>query len=255
MAAEVVGDRRGFHNNNVTYFMVRAYSGIRRTMTRAMTRPYDRSAMAAPTTESTVASTTNADRRWRPDGSTVRRLALASLVANIGIVATGGLVRLTNSGLGCPTWPRCEKGDFVPTKKLSWHGAVEFGNRMLIGIVLVAAVAVFVAAVRQRDAGPAAAAIRRWAWVTLLGVPAQIVMGGLVTLTNLNPWVVAAHFMLSMLLDRRKYRVVVAHPDTCRHGSTKSTAHRAPAGRGRVGAHVLRVRRRHAGYRERPARG
>jgi heme a synthase len=153
--------------------------------------------MAAPTTESTVAPTTTVDAHWRPSASTVRRLAFASLIANIGIVATGGLVRLTNSGLGCPTWPRCEKGDFVPTKALSWHGAVEFGNRMLTGIVLVAVIAVFVAVVRVR---PVDAILKRWAWINLLGVPAQVVMGGLVTLTKLNPWVVAPHFLLSMIL-------------------------------------------------------
>jgi cytochrome c oxidase assembly protein subunit 15 len=118
-------------------------------------------------------------------------------VTNVGIVSTGGLVRLTDSGLGCPTWPRCESGDFVPTQAASWHGAIEFGNRMLTGVVLAAVVAVFVAAVRMR---PADRQIRRWAWITLLGVPAQIVMGGLVTLTKLNPWVVAPHFLLSMAL-------------------------------------------------------
>ena len=127
----------------------------------------------------------------------MRRLALASLIANIGIVATGGLVRLTNSGLGCPTWPRCESTDFVPTNALSWHGAVEFGNRMLTGVVLAVVAAVFIAAIRLR---PAHREIRRWAWVTLLGVPAQVVMGGLVTLSKLNPWVVAPHFLLSMVL-------------------------------------------------------
>jgi cytochrome c oxidase assembly protein subunit 15 len=159
--------------------------------------------MAMPTSRPTSRSTTRAAAsgstagRRRPSLVTVRRLALVSLVANIGIVATGGLVRLTNSGLGCPTWPRCESGDFVPAKALSWHGAIEFGNRMLTGVVLAAAVAVFVAAVRLR---PPNRQIRGWAWVTLLGIPAQIVMGGLVTLSKLNPWVVAPHFLLSMLL-------------------------------------------------------
>jgi cytochrome c oxidase assembly protein subunit 15 len=157
--------------------------------------------MAMPTARSTARSaapgSTRTVGRRRPSLVTVRRLALVSLVANIGIVATGGLVRLTNSGLGCPTWPRCESGDFVPTKALSWHGAIEFGNRMLTGVVLAAAVAVFVAALRLR---PSDREIRRWAWVTLLGIPAQIVMGGLVTLTKLNPWVVAPHFLLSMML-------------------------------------------------------
>lgn len=157
--------------------------------------------MAAPTAESAAPqSRETPDRAAAPRGPsllTVRRLALASLIANIGIVATGGLVRLTNSGLGCPTWPRCESGDFVPTEALSWHGAVEFGNRLLTGVVLAVVAAVFVAAVRLRPADPR---IRRWAWITLLGIPAQIVMGGLVTLTKLNPWMVAPHFLLSMLL-------------------------------------------------------
>jgi heme a synthase len=153
--------------------------------------------MATSTARSAAPESTTADERWRPSLVTLRRLALTSLVANIGIVATGGLVRLTNSGLGCPTWPRCESGDFVPTKALSWHGAIEFGNRMLTGVVLAAVVAVFIAALRLR---PPDHQIRGWAWVTFLGIPAQIVMGGLVTLTKLNPWVVAPHFLLSMML-------------------------------------------------------
>lgn len=153
--------------------------------------------MATSTARSAAPDSTAARDRWRPSVATLRRLALTSLVANIGIVATGGLVRLTNSGLGCPTWPRCESGDFVPTKALSWHGAIEFGNRMLTGVVLAAAVAVFIAALRLR---PPDRRIRQWAWVTLLAIPAQIVMGGLVTLSKLNPWVVAPHFLLSMVL-------------------------------------------------------
>ena len=188
-----LGDRCGFHNDNVTYFAAAPYSGIRRTPTR----PYDRSAMAAPTTESAVASTARADARWRPTASTVRRLALASLVANIAIVATGGLVRLTNSGLGCPDWPNCSGGSLVATGKVSWHKAVENTNRGLTGVIMIAVVAVFIAAYRERPARPA---VRWWAWVTLLGVPAQAVLGGISVLTDLNPWVVCAHFLLSMAL-------------------------------------------------------
>jgi cytochrome c oxidase assembly protein subunit 15 len=127
----------------------------------------------------------------------MRRLALASLVVNIGIVATGGLVRLTNSGLGCPDWPDCSGGSLVATGKVSWHKAVENTNRGLTFVVLAAVLAVFVAAYRELPARPA---VRRWAWVTLLGVPAQAVLGGITVLTHLNPWVVAGHFMLSMVL-------------------------------------------------------
>ena len=191
--SRAVGDRRGFHNDNVTYFMAGAYSGIR----QAMMRPYDQSAMAAPTTESAVASTAKAGARWRPAPQLVRRLALASLVANIGIVATGGLVRLTNSGLGCPDWPNCSGGSLIATGKVSWHKAVEDTNRALSAVLLIAVAAVFIAVWRT---APRSALLIRWAWVTLVGIPAQAVMGGLVTRTHLNPWVVAPHFLLSMIL-------------------------------------------------------
>jgi heme a synthase len=127
----------------------------------------------------------------------MRRLAFAALVANIGIVVTGGLVRLTNSGLGCPDWPDCSGGSLVATGKVSWHKAVENTNRGLTIVVLAAVLAVFVAAYRELPARPA---VRRWAWVTLLGVPAQALLGGITVLSHLNPWVVAGHFMLSMLL-------------------------------------------------------
>jgi heme a synthase len=134
---------------------------------------------------------------WRPSALVMRRLAFAALVANIGIVATGGLVRLTNSGLGCPDWPDCSGGSLVATGKVSWHKAVENTNRGLTIVVLAAVLAVFVAAYRELPARPA---VRRWAWVTLLGVPAQALLGGITVLTHLNPLVVAGHFMLSMLL-------------------------------------------------------
>jgi cytochrome c oxidase assembly protein subunit 15 len=127
----------------------------------------------------------------------VRRLALTSLVANIGIVSTGGLVRLTNSGLGCPSWPDCSSGDLVPVRALSSHKAIEFGNRALTTVLLIAVAAVFVAAWR---AAPHRAGLVRWAWVTLLGVPAQVLVGGVLIFTHLNPLAVAGHFMLSMVL-------------------------------------------------------
>jgi cytochrome c oxidase assembly protein subunit 15 len=135
--------------------------------------------------------------QWRPTSITVRRLALASLIANIVIVSTGGLVRLTSSGLGCPSWPDCSPGSLVPTNQLSWHKGIEFGNRMLTYVVVAAVVAVFIAVSRAQ---PRREEVRRWAWVTLLGVPAQIVLGGILIYTKLNPFAVAAHFMLSMSL-------------------------------------------------------
>ena len=133
----------------------------------------------------------------RPTPATVRRLALTGLIANIGIVSTGGLVRLTNSGLGCPSWPDCSSGDLVPVRALSAHKAIEFGNRTLTVVLVMAVAAVFLAVWRTT---PRQAALVRWAWVTLLGVPAQIVVGGVLIFTHLNPLAVAGHFMLSMLL-------------------------------------------------------
>jgi cytochrome c oxidase assembly protein subunit 15 len=133
----------------------------------------------------------------RPAPATVRRLALTSLIANVGIVSTGGLVRLTNSGLGCPSWPDCSSGDLVPVRALSSHKAIEFGNRSLTILLVIAVAAVFLAVWRTT---PRQAGLVRWAWITLLGVPAQILVGGVLIFTHLNPLAVAGHFMLSMVL-------------------------------------------------------
>ena len=161
---------------------------------------------ASVTTAATVAPTTVTagaagrvvrPERLRPSLVTVRRLALAAVVANIAIVASGGLVRLTGSGLGCPSWPDCVGSSLAPTRQLSWHKYVEFGNRLFTYVVLAAVVAALVAVLRSR---PRPDGLRMWAWLSFLGVPAQAVMGGISVLTDLNPWVVAGHFVLSMLL-------------------------------------------------------
>jgi cytochrome c oxidase assembly protein subunit 15 len=127
------------------------------------------------------------------------------LVGNIGIVVTGGLVRLTGSGLGCPTWPRCTEDSFVSHPELGVHGAIEFGNRLLTFVLILIAVLTLVSAVLYRDtAGTDPAGQRRsqrWlAAVMVLGIPAQGVVGGLTVLTGLNPYLVGLHLLLSMLL-------------------------------------------------------
>ncbi len=128
----------------------------------------------------------------------VRRAAMVSLVANIGIVLTGGIVRVTGSGLGCPDWPACSGTSVVPAaEELQWHTAIEFGNRLLTFAVLAAAVAV-VWAVR-RDA-PGRRDLRGLAWAQPAGVLGQAVLGGVTVLTGLHPLVVAAHFLASMAL-------------------------------------------------------
>lgn len=127
----------------------------------------------------------------------VRRLALASLVANVGIVLTGGTVRLTSSGLGCPTWPRCTDDSYIPTRAAPGHAAIEFGNRTLAFVIGAITLATLVAALRVRPRRPA---VCRLAAVLFLGVPAQAVLGGITVLTGLNPWSVMAHFLLSAAL-------------------------------------------------------
>jgi heme a synthase len=127
----------------------------------------------------------------------MRRLAAASLVANIMLVVTGGAVRLTGSGLGCPTWPRCTDASFVAHDALGVHGFIEFGNRMLTIVLVVVALATWVAALRLR---PARRSIRWLATGLLLGIPVQAVVGGISVLTHLNPWVVSLHLLTSLAL-------------------------------------------------------
>jgi cytochrome c oxidase assembly protein subunit 15 len=117
------------------------------------------------------------------------------LVANTVLVVTGGAVRLTGSGLGCPTWPRCTDSSFTPHGALDIHSAIEFGNRMLTFVLVAVAVATFVAAwsSARRD-------VRLLAFLLALGIPAQAVIGGITVLTDLNPWVVSFHLLCSMAM-------------------------------------------------------
>src|SRR5437773_1186090 len=122
-------------------------------------------------------------RRYLSLPGTLRRLALASVVANVGIVITGGAVRLTGSGLGCPTWPRCTDTSYTATAAMGGHGAIEFGNRMLTGVVGVVALLGLASALLQRPrsrrspAGRSEPGIGR-AVAQRPGVPAARSLGG-----------------------------------------------------------------------------
>ena len=83
----------------------------------------------------------------------LRRWAIASLVANLAIVVTGGLVRVTSSGLGCSTWPQCEPGSYIPHPDAGIHAYIEFGNRLLTFVLVIVAIGTLLAAWRARDAG------------------------------------------------------------------------------------------------------
>ena len=122
-------------------------------------------------------------------------LAVANLLANIGIVVTGAAVRLTDSGLGCPTWPRCSDQSYVAHGELGIHGVIEFGNRTLTFLLAAIAVLCFLAALGARHRRAT-----RLALVIGLGIPLQAVLGGITVLTDLNPWIVSGHFLLSMAI-------------------------------------------------------
>ncbi len=125
----------------------------------------------------------------------IRPAAIASLVVNILIVVSGGVVRLTGSGLGCPTWPRCTEESFVPHRELGIHGAIEFGNRLVTFLVAAVAIATFVIAWKYGRR-----AVTRLALILALGVPAQALIGGVTVLTDLNPWIVAFHLLVSLAM-------------------------------------------------------
>ncbi|MFB9833770.1 COX15/CtaA family protein [Actinoallomurus acaciae] len=140
------------------------------------------------------------DAVWRPTSASMRWLALAGVAGNALIMSTGAAVRVSGSGLGCPTWPQCTGDSLVPShspEHAAVNMAIEFGNRLLTFLVLAVGVAVFVAAVRL---SPRRRDLVRLAVIQPLSVVAQAVVGGIVVLTDLNPAAVSAHFLLSPAL-------------------------------------------------------
>jgi len=127
----------------------------------------------------------------------VRFIAWASLVSQTLIVGTGGAVRLTGSGLGCPTWPRCTPESFVATPEMGIHGIVEFGNRLLTFVLVIIAIVAFAFVVRMRRERPE---LLNLSIALGLGIPAQAIIGGITVLTGLNPWIVGLHFVVSAVL-------------------------------------------------------
>jgi cytochrome c oxidase assembly protein subunit 15 len=114
------------------------------------------------------------------------------------LVVTGGAVRVTGSGLGCPTWPECVPGSYLPVEgqaEGALHAWIEFGNRLLTFALLFAAIATFIAVFRSRRRD-----LRFLASTQVLGILGQGVLGGITVLTDLNPLAVASHFILSIAL-------------------------------------------------------
>lgn len=128
---------------------------------------------------------------------TLRIFAWASFISQVTIIATGGAVRLTGSGLGCPTWPTCTPDSLVPTEELSYHSLIEFGNRLMTGVVGIVALIVFLLVWRMRRQ-------RRdlfiLSFIVGAGVVAQAIVGGITVWTGLNPFIVGFHYVSSLLL-------------------------------------------------------
>jgi cytochrome c oxidase assembly protein subunit 15 len=124
-----------------------------------------------------------------------RLITMAALVLLVAIVVTGAGVRLTGSGLGCTDWPRCTEETFTPSSDL--HAKIEFYNRMITGLVSVVVVLAVLGSLRR------APRRKDLVWLSLGlvgGVIGQIILGGLVVLSDLNPWLVQGHFVVSMVL-------------------------------------------------------
>jgi cytochrome c oxidase assembly protein subunit 15 len=127
----------------------------------------------------------------------LRWATTAALVVSIIIVFTGGVVRVTGSGLGCPTWPSCEVGSLTPTPALGVHAIIEFSNRMMTGVLCAAVAWVIVAARLQK---PRNRTMTRLAWSQFWLVVANAIAGGITVLTALNPYIVAFHFVMAIAL-------------------------------------------------------
>lgn len=127
----------------------------------------------------------------------LRIVAWLSFLAETLIIGTGGAVRLTGSGLGCPTWPTCTADSLVNTPEMGIHGVIEFGNRTLTGLVGILALAVVVLVWRMRRTRRDLFVL---ALVVLGGVVAQAVVGGITVLTGLNPFIVGFHYVVSLIL-------------------------------------------------------
>ncbi|GGZ79793.1 cytochrome b561 [Streptomyces subrutilus] len=135
--------------------------------------------------------------RWTPSPRTVRRAAFAALLMSVAIVVTGGAVRLTGSGLGCDTWPKCTDDSLIATPAQGFHGAIEFGNRMLTYVLCAAVGWAIIAA---RSAKPWRRSLTRLGWLQFALVMGNAVLGGITVMTGLNPYSVAGHFLLATSL-------------------------------------------------------
>ena len=136
-------------------------------------------------------------------GSIAGKVFGSLVFLQIAIVVTGGAVRLTGSGLGCPTWPECTPGSYSPVPHQvegQLHAWIEFGNRLLTFVLLLCALLAFVIAIRVSKNAVMKSRVRLLAALQLIGIFGQGILGGITVLTDLNPIPVAGHFLLSIFL-------------------------------------------------------
>lgn len=153
--------------------------------------------MATQTRSETTPGTRLWDRLPTEVNRTVHTLAWLVFITQVLIVGTGGAVRLTGSGLGCNTWPKCTDDSFVTTPEMGIHGMIEFGNRTLFFVLEIIAIIAFIAVWRLRRER------KDLFWLTLipsLSVFIQAILGGITVLSNLNPYVVGLHYLVSVVL-------------------------------------------------------
>ncbi|WP_051701518.1 COX15/CtaA family protein [Mycetocola saprophilus] len=136
---------------------------------------------------------------WLPQSVNrpVRVFAWLSLIFQTVLIGTGGAVRLTGSGLGCPTWPKCTPESLTSTPEMGIHGIIEFGNRTLTFVLVIIAIGAFLSVWNLRKRR------RDLFWLTFaqgMSIPLQAVLGGIVVLTGLNSYLVGAHFVISLVL-------------------------------------------------------
>jgi cytochrome c oxidase assembly protein subunit 15 len=155
-----------------------------------------------------------------PVGPVARRIYVANLIAQMAIIVTGAIVRLTGSGLGCPTWPECVEGSYIPTSRQeeSFHKFIEFGNRLLTFVLVILAIAAIVVTIvemrrRTRAGGPPRRVLLILASIPIVGTLGQAVLGGITVLTGLHPTTVAAHFLVSMAIVAGCVALVVRSRD------------------------------------------
>lgn len=129
----------------------------------------------------------------------VRVIAWLNFIGNVVIIATGGAVRLTGSGLGCPTWPLCTADSLVPVPGMEegYHKYIEFGNRLMSPVLGILALLLLVAIWRMRQERRDLFTL---SWIVMGGILAQAVVGGITVWTGLNPFIVGFHYVASLTL-------------------------------------------------------